>query len=343
MKADLNEVIYSYESNLKDIYRIIYDDIDDIVLEAADTGGTTVTTQTTSTNSTNGVTQTTSKNTTVSQNSQKMNNTSAKNTTDIKEVKPDTNEKPNNFYKIAEKIKQLLEKIKAVLQQLSIRLNNRARTLMTTDKGFFKTYYSRKSMVKPQQAVRVESYAYNDQVLEVPIVKLMKEIITSIDKLCMIEGTSNNSERISAIVTSPQGSLLQILFSPYSENNANINTTDKFLVYLTKKFRGDKKVLTYTQNQLPIIEKMSLSSTALSKKCQLLLRNVQASYNKMKGIEYRVRRDANNKKVNEMAVQNLAKASILYNTYSTLIHGYFELKLEQILNYRQILKRFYQF
>ena len=339
MKADLNEVIYSYESNLKDIYQIIYDDI---ALEATDTGRTTttVTTQTTSTNSTNGVTQTTSKNTTVSQN---MNNTSAKNTTSTKEVKPDTNEKPNNFYKIAEKIKQLLEKIKAVLQQLSIRLNNRARTLMTTDKGFFKTYYSRKSMVKPQQAVRVESYAYNDQVLEVPIIKLMKEIITSIDKLCMIEGTSNNSERISAIVTSPQGSLLQTLFAPYSENNANINTTDKFLVYLTKKFRGDKKVLTYTQNQLPIIEKMSLSSTALSKKCQLLLRNVQASYNKMKGIEYRVRRDANNKKVNEMAVQNLAKASILYNTYSTLMHGYFELKLEQILNYRQILKRFYQF
>lgn len=339
MKADLNEVIYSYESNLKDIYQIIYDDI---ALEATDTGRstTTVTTHTTSTNNTNGVAQSTTKTTTASQN---MNNTSAKNTTSTKEVKPDTNEKPNNFYKIAEKIKQLLEKIKAVLQQLSIRLNNRARTLMTTDKGFFKTYYSRKSMVKPQQAVRVESYAYNDQVLEVPIIKLMKEIITSIDKLCMIEGTSNNSERISAIVTSPQGSLLQTLFAPYSENNANINTTDKFLVYLTKKFRGDKKVLTYTQNQLPIIEKMSLSSTALSKKCQLLLRNVQASYNKMKGIEYRVRRDANNKKVNEMAVQNLAKASILYNTYSTLMHGYFELKLEQILNYRQILKRFYQF
>ena len=214
-----------------------------------------------------------------------------------------------------------------------------------TDRGFYKLYYKRKSMIKPYQNVRVVSYQYNNQVLDRPIEKLMQETTTCLDKLRAVEGTTNGSSRISEILNAPQGKIIEVLLDPYIDGNdkGSIGSINDFIKYLVGKYRGEKKELVYRDTQLPQIEANALSTKDLASRCNNYIRSAQEAYNKLKTLEYQISRNSTDEKVIKLVTSNAAKAATLYNAYSALIHAYYELKLEQSLNYRIILKKFYQF
>ena len=337
MKASYNELIITYESNYFDILRIIGGDIIALEAETPQPTANTTTQNTTQANTSGNNAPGADRASAQTSNNAKLASSGAnKDKIDVKTAVKDT------ATKVANKVKALLDKIRGIISALALKLKNRLRLVGTTDKGFLKMYYSRKSMVKPYDSTKVVSYQYNNAWMEKTLTKLLGEVTLCIDKLRIAEGTSNTNARISQIVSAPQGQMLQNLFSPYMDKPENVTVT-KFISYATNKFRGEKKELIYRSTQLPLIEKFAISTKDVSTRCENYIKTVESSFNRLKSLEYQIRRNSENQRLLELISQNVSKAAILYNAYSALVHTYFELKLEQSLNYRQLLKRFYQF
>lgn len=313
MKADYNSVIYAYESNNVDILNIIADSFD-VAMEADSNTPDEV-------NASKAVSDT------------------------VKSDERKAIDKTTLINKVVERVKALIKKIGDMFEALRRKLSNRLRLLGETDKGFAKLYYKQKSMIKPYKTIKVVSYAYINQVLDAPIDKLLRETSMCLDKLRAIEGTTNGSSRISDILNAPQGKIIEVLLEPYVDGNSKgtISSINDFIKYLVEKYRGEKKELVYHDTQLPQIESIALSTKDLSAKCNTYLKSAQEAYNKLKVLEYQVSRNSTDEKVIKLVTANAAKAATLYNAFSALIHSYYELKLEQSLNYRIILKKFYQF
>lgn len=246
--------------------------------------------------------------------------------------------------KVIEKVRNLIRKIGSMFEQLSRKLSNRLRIMSQTDKGFFNLYKKRKAMVKPYESVQVISYQYRDEVLDRPIQKLMDETVTCLDKLRAVKGTVNGSSRISEILNAPQGKVIEVLLAPYvKDSEIPVTTMDSFIKYLVKSYRGEKKELVYRDTQLAEIEKRALSTQEIANRSNQYLAKAKESYNKLKGLEYQISRNSTDNEVTKLVASNAAKAAVIYNAFSALIHAYYELKLEESLNYRIILKKFYQF
>ena len=113
--------------------------------------------------------------------------------------------------------------------------------------------------------------------------------------------------------------------------------------YIVGKYRGDKKELVYKDTEIPRIEQLAVKTEKIRTKCNSYLNTAKESYNQVKSLRYLINRNSGNEKVIKLITSNTAKAAELYNAYSALISTYFELKLEESLNYRLILRKFYQF
>ena len=313
MKAEYNSLIYAYESNNVDILNIIGSEFD-IATEAE------------------------------SKTPDEINGAKAVSDT-VKSDEAKAIDKTKLINKTIERVKALIKKIGEIFNSLQRKLLNRLRLLGETDKGFFTLYKKRKAMIKPYQTIKVISYQYNNQVLDQPIEKMLTEIVTCIDKMRATEGTVNSSARISDILNASQGNVIEVLLDPYLTGGSDIKPTNisEFVKYLVSKYRGDKKELVYRDSQIPQIEANALSTKELASKCNGYLKKAQEAYNKIKTLEYQVSRNSSDDKVVKLVTANAAKAATLYNAYSALLHAYYELKLEQSLNYRAILKKFYQF
>ena len=312
MKAEYNSLLYAYESNAADILSIIADDFE-IATEAEEQVPTEI-------DSSKAVSDT------------------------VKSDEAKSASKTMLINKVIEKVKALIKKIFSMFESLKRKLSNRFRLLGETDKGFFNMYYRRKSMVKPYKNVKVISYEYNNQFLDRRADKLMSEITGCLDKLRAIKGTTNINARLSEIITAPQGKVIEVLLSPYIESgDAPVTTMESFIKYIVSKYRGDKKEIVYNDTQLPQIEANALSTKAIASKCNNYLNSAQESYNKLKTLEHQISRTTDDEKVTKLISSNAAKAATLYNAYTTFLSAFYELKLEQSLNYRIILKKFYQF
>lgn len=311
MRAEYNSTIHAYESNNVELLSIIADEFD-VAMEADR--------EPAELNASNAV-----KDTVSSEEKSKVKSTLL-------------------IQKVAQRIKDLIKKIGEILSGLKLKIQNRLRTLMETDKGFYKLYYKRKSMIKPYKNISVISYKYNNAAIEQPLNKVFSEILMCLDKLRAVEGTSNTNERISTILESGTGNIIETLLEPYvKDSDIPVKTIPDFIKYLVQKFRGEKKELVYSDTQLGAIEANALSTKSISDMCNKYLKDAQGAYDKIRALEYQISRTSSDDKVISLISANAAKASVLYNAYSALVSAYYELKVEESLNYRIILKRFYQF
>ena len=311
MKADYNELILTCEANESDILNIISGDLFE-AMEADDNTPDAINGQ-----------------------------TATQDTTPSDETK--SFKKIGLIEKTAEKVKKLLKKIMDMLSNLKLKMKNRIRMLNETDKGFQQQYYKQKSIAKPQQNVKVITYQYKNNELDMPLDKLMRELTKCFDTITLeSSGKQGGDARTNQILKAPQNKMIQVLLEPYV-NREPIETIAGFIKYLIGKFRGEKKELLFNINQVSNIEALALSTNKLSERCNAYIKGAETSYTKIKAIEFHIKRSTNNSEVLRAASNSVARAATLYNAYSALIQGYYELKLEQCLNYRQILKRFYQF
>jgi hypothetical protein len=249
---------------------------------------------------------------------------------------------PGFFNKVMDFIRALIHKIGEIFENLRRKLGTRLRLLMETDKGFFSVYNKRKAAIKPYPNIRVVNYKYVDQVLDHPVGMILKDINESLRALKTTEEVPNVSDRISEIINASKTSIVEKLIEPHIEG-AEIKTIPQFMKYLIEKYRGEKAEYVYNQSQLAQIEKMAMSTSDLNRRCNEYIRRANTMYNELKLFQSQASRANSDTKTLNLIASNAAKAAELYNIYSSIINFYYEAKLEQSLNSRALLKKFYQF
>lgn len=351
MRADYNSIF--------DTYRAFESDINEIskgvhwteALEAEATAGSSSSTQT----STSATAQPNPSVATPSSQAQTLQH-KAENVTDASKAaqntarddqkKAEEKKDPTKFQQVMQKIREFLQKIMAIIESLKRKIGNRLRMVLQTDKGFKVLLNKRKAMIKPLDSVRVISYQYQNGKLEEPMKRLMNEVNQCLNTLAMPDGSTNMNGRISEILQAPQGQMLEVLFSPYVHQGGNasgpIKSTPEFVKFLVESYRGEKQEFVYRASQISDIERNAMMTTEINTRCNAYIKAAEGAYNRIKTLEYQIRRNTDSEKVITMIQENARKASVLYNAYNALVSAYFEARLEQSLNYRVILKKFYQ-
>lgn len=251
---------------------------------------------------------------------------------------------PGKFQEVLQKVREFLQKMKAILDNLSRKLQNRIRICAQTDKGFINLYRKRKAMIKPHESVRVISYQYRNNLLEEPMKKIMGEVTQCLNVLKVTDGATNSNGRISEILQAPQGKMIETLFAPYTKNakNGPVKSVPEFVRYLVDSYRGEKQEFVYKASQVSEIEKNAMSMGDIRGRCNAYMQAAEASFNQIKSLESQVNRNQTDEKVLQLIAENSRKAATLYNAYSALVSAYFEVRLEQSLNYRVILRKMYE-
>lgn len=250
-----------------------------------------------------------------------------------------TAEEATKLQKAKEAVQAFLRKIGSIIDAVSRWIRNRIRTLIATDKGFSRKYQQQKNIVEPIPEVTVISYNYSNKVLEDTFRNIMIEVENCLKSLSNLN--MQYTGRIGEILNAEQGAMLENLFKPHAQNaKTPIKTAPEFIQYIVGEYRGEKQERTYRASDLPEVEANALRTSELEARCSGYVNKSTQLYSNVKQIRSKMD-TMNDKEEIAKAKENARKASILYNAYSSMIHMYFEIKLEQAMNYRIILKKFY--
>jgi hypothetical protein len=340
IKADYNSIIYDYLAIESDIASIDAKYSFSPAMEAdVPTGGTTAAATTVPTQGARA--QLTGTN----DNGQKAAEINAKNAVKsaVKDNLTDKNpaEKLSKFQKALSAVKEFLKKIADILDNVKRWIQNRIRSLVNNDRSFNNQYQQRKRLVKPLDEVTVVNYAYTNNNLERPIKGLMQDIESCLRTLSMTTG-GGPTGRVSDIINAPQGEMLKVLFKPYTQGaETEVSSAPNMTKYLVANYRTDKRERTYRQTDIPAIERNAMNTSEISNRCNSYINTCTQLYGSIRNLEKELRPDADEKQISTIR-ENARKAAVLYNTYNSIIHSYFELRLEASMNYRIILKKFYQ-
>lgn len=257
------------------------------------------------------------------------------------EVKNEVEPSQKTKSTILDKIKNFIEKIAAIISNARVKILNRLKLLFETDKGFFKTLYSRRASVKPMKGFKAINYKYSDQYLEMTVKKIGKESLATIKALSNLTSEPSDT-RVKDILAAENKSIGQILLAPYSETKDESLEVNMFIKELIDKYRGKKEEILYTESMIPQLMQQAQSSSGISNEANQMIAECQNSLNNLKVLEGRARSAKDTNSLKEVS-NRVAKAAAIYNTYLTIVKMYYELKLEHSLSTRALLRKFYQF
>ena len=306
MKAEYTSIITTYESNAEDLLRIISDDT--IAMEVDVNNASFATSDTTS-----------------------------------KSV--DNSKTPESrIAKLSKKIRDLIKKLIDMCVQFGRKLNNRIRLLIETDKGFMNSYMKQKTLIKPYPNVRLITFKYKTNALQ-PMTRITKDVTRTLNGLCNLisrHGAHLDAD-VSEVISAPNGKMFEVIINRHIKaSDTGLKTSSDVIRYFTNSYRGEKSEHLFTSSDIATLETIAKSSTAIMAEAKAHLSTSNRLYNRIRSMGSVLKRD-NSSNENAEAVQMVSRAAVLYNEFAALVHGLYELKLEQCLNARQVLKKFYQF
>lgn len=259
-------------------------------------------------------------------------------TTKNNQLDPSSKKKQSLIQRIQQIIKKVIDKI----QQASIKIINRLKLMMESDKAFFNTLSQRKASQQPLKNFKAITYSYDERYLETTMNGIQKTAIAAIKQLQNFTGTSTDP-KVKQILESDQSAVSNVMLSFFTkEKTEGGPDVQSFTREMIDRFRGEKKESMHNQSEIPTLIAQAKGTGELSSKCNEMIRECKNSVNVLKAIEAKARVQNTSEGLLEIS-RRVNKAVSLYNTLLTLTRMYFELKLEQSLSARMLLKKFYTF
>ncbi len=243
-----------------------------------------------------------------------------------------------NKEKIAKRVQdtvlKLMDKLVGMIDAMILKLKNRFRQVLVTDKGFDKILAKAERDRKPKNAIKIINYQYTPEFLSSQYGKLHK-VISDL----MNEVSSANIKDDSILLYSAVNLEKSILESiGFRDGNFQ-----DYLKYVRKEFRGEKKEQTILKTQLPKHKKdIALHQSANG----VLNRDLVDAKSKVNNLRGKTRTLIRSEAIADTKKQKYStqfrNISSAYNMYSSFTSMYYELLIELMLSSRIIIKRFYQ-
>lgn len=313
MKVDYREILESYERLNQELLEICCD----IVLEA-DSG---------TVNITNAVTK------------EENNNYSTDITNKSTQLEPGSKQKSN----ILQRIKKIIDKIVEFIRSAVMKIMNRLRLLIESDKGFYKNLHERINMQKPLKNFKAITYDYNEKYLD-STMKGIKDVAYGAIVALSNPMTTTSNPKVKQLIECDNSSIIPNLLSNFTNDKSRDGGHDvqSFTREMIDTFRGEKKERMWNESQIQSLISLSKRSTELTNECHQIETKCKNLVNDMKRMESKARTVNTTEELNKIT-QSVVKASTIYNAYLGITRVYFELKLESALSARYLLKKFYSF
>lgn len=260
-------------------------------------------------------------------------------TTKQNELQPTTKAKTNLINRIKKMITDLIDRI----QQASIKIMNRLKLMLESDKAFFTTLSNKRATTQPLENFKAITYSYDPVYLDKTIDEISKLSLMCIDQLSNFTSSSSDA-KVKQIIESDSSTVSTNLLSFFTKNKNQEGgpTVQSFTREMIDTFRGAKEEKMFSQSQIPMLITTAKGTNELSNKCNELIGKCKNSVNKLKLIEARARSQNTTEGITNIS-RRVTKATSIYNALLTISRMYFELKLEESLSARMLLKKFYQF
>ena len=322
MKVDYRIILESYET----ANREFLNDCVEIATEAETLNTTNATTKTAANSTENQVTS----------NTDQTVDTTKQNT-----LEPSNKSK----MKLLDKIKKVIQKITEMIRQASIKIMNRLKLLVESDKAFFTTLSNRRASVKPLKNFKAITYTYDSEYLDNLINNISKLSFSCINQLSNFTSTASDS-KVKMVIESYPGAVSNVLLSFYSKDKNQNGGPDvqTFTREMIDTYRGKKEEKMWSQSQIPTLMQIATGNKGnqLSNKCNEIINQCQNALNSLKVLEAKTRAQNTSEGIVNIS-RRITKATNIYNALLTLTRMYFELKIEESLSARMLLKKFYQF
>ena len=322
MKVDYRIILESYET----ANREFLNDCVEIATEAETLNTTNATTKTAANSTENQVTG----NTDQTVDTTKQNTLEPSNKTKLK---------------LLDKIKKVIQKITEMIRQVSIKIMNRLKLLVESDKAFFTTLSNRRASVKPLKNFKAITYTYDSEYLDNLINNISKLSFVCIKQLSNFTSTASDS-KVKMVIESDPGAVSNVLLSFYSKDKNQNGGPDvqTFTREMIDTYRGKKEEKMWSQSKIPALMQIATGNKGnqLSNKCNEIINQCQNALNSLKVLEAKTRAQNTSEGIINIS-RRITKATNIYNALLTLTRMYFELKIEESLSARMLLKKFYQF
>lgn len=245
--------------------------------------------------------------------------------------------------RILQMIQKVIEAIKQLLKKAGLKLSNRLKHMMVTDKGFKEKLRERERTVQPLKAVRITSYQYLDQYINSFTARLNKVVSDCFKELITCSNPKNPTPPKMDLLRNSVDKVVPAIIS-FTTNNQEIQDVSALFALLQKNYRGEKKETLFQQGQLPLLIKMAEDYEQISQQLQRSLKTVESFVNTMNSNSNAIRTVPNiTDEQRRDFLTNLNKGHRIFNAYQSILQYIYELRVEKALNYRIIVQKFYQF
>jgi hypothetical protein len=242
-------------------------------------------------------------------------------------------------YDFMKKLDQIITFLKELMERFLVKIKNGFQNLMETYSGFESDMRKAEMDTKPKDAINVITYKYVDAALDQSLSKIENAIFKLIDSI----GTDNNDAILSDDypLNFSNDELVK-----YVLNSAGfpeeVNNDVSLFHYMRQNFRGDKIQMTIKKES---IDYYRITARDLKKCITFINGKVQGLANRTNTLKSKLHVITNNPNTSDEVKRKLLVQSknlaVLYNLYCSTTHAIFELKTEEVMNARIILKKFY--
>lgn len=237
--------------------------------------------------------------------------------------------------KIQDMIFNIIDKMVRAFDELILKLKNRIRVAIATDKGFFKEFSTAEKNRKPLPNIKVINYTYTPEFLSSQYGKLKKLANDLIGEIQSINVKENSDLLLS------KKDFQKVILDTMQFKDGEMFSD--YLKYVRKEFRGEKKEMVISSNRVGEYKKVVNSYQSIHQALSSDLVNLKSSINNVRSrVKTLVRSQSVSDELKNQYKKQVTNISYFYSLFLSYSNMYFELSIERMLNSRIILKRFYQ-
>jgi hypothetical protein len=249
----------------------------------------------------------------------------------------DSVNKANVGESIFNRIKQIIEKIIALIERYMYKLKNLLKRIMLTDKGFKQELKELQDNRRPLNGIKVITYQYVPEILIGTDNKFKKVLLSLVND---IKSDTLDSENNPLLL--PRSEFNEYIFkqinAPDSVDDINI-----YFKYIREKFRGNKGERTIMNSSLPNYIKMAEGYKKMEDEMMNELEHFRVKVTDIRAnLKVASKSQSITDEEKRKLITKMSNLAYVYNAYFSFVNIVIELKIEMMLHSRVIIKKFYQ-
>lgn len=262
----------------------------------------------------------------------------------IEQVSGDEEEqKKKTSERLINGVKHLVDEIYAIIDRLIHKLNARIQRFLLSDKGFEEQYREARKNNSPLEAIKLITYDYDTTYIDHLNTNFTKTCFSLLSSIDTSYSALANTEKENPLDMSESDLTKYIL----QRSSVSESISDMNLLFedMKNSFRRNKKEKLFTASRvesyytIAVKQKDTIKNTVSEKE-----RLLKGEARKLKdNLNMTIRNRQLPDEMRTRATKQAKNTMNVYNIYSTFLSIYIEMKMEEMLTYRTVLKKLYHF